>query len=57
MELLEDVLGENNHHCCHRNNVAGTGRNRHCDCECVFECLEELLEDALEENNGHHCHR
>ena len=32
---------------CNRNIVAGERNNRRCDCECVFEYLEELLEDAL----------
>ena len=40
-------------------NVAGDRGRRRCDCDCVFECLEELLEDALgeEENNHHKCGR
>ncbi len=59
-ELLENA-GENNNHCCHRNNSVspdgGFDRRRRCDCECVFECLLELLEDALEEEDHCRCPR
>lgn len=55
LDLLEDALGENNHHHCRKHddwndNVAGIGNRRVRDCEDVFECLEDLLEDELEDD-------
>ncbi len=34
-----------------RNNLVLERNRRRCDCDCVFDCLEELLEGAFEEDN------